>query len=78
VVEVAETSLRKDRSVKAALYARAGIPEYWVVNLIDRAIEVHTDVTSGAYTRMTPMHPGSDIRLRAFPDVAIAVNDIVR
>lgn len=41
VVEVAEWSLRLDRGLKARLYARAGIPEYWIVNLVDRVLEVH-------------------------------------
>ena len=78
VAEVAEASLRKDRSVKAGLYARAGVPEYWIVNLVDRLIEVHTDVAGAAYTRVIPVRPGEVIRLRAFPDVEIAVDDIVR
>jgi Uma2 family endonuclease len=39
VIEVADTSLRKGRA-KASLYARAGVPEYWIVNVKDRAIEV--------------------------------------
>ena len=38
VIEVAGDSLRRDRRVKAAVYARAGIPEYWVVNLEARAV----------------------------------------
>src|SRR5262245_47654650 len=40
VVEVADASLRPDRRFKAALYARAGLPEYWIVNLPDRVVEV--------------------------------------
>jgi Uma2 family endonuclease len=43
VVEVADTSVRFDRSVKASLYASAGIPEYWIVNVADRVIEVHRE-----------------------------------
>jgi len=43
VVEVAESSLAYDRSIKASLYASAGIPEYWVLNLIDRRLEVFRD-----------------------------------
>ncbi len=43
VVEVADTTLDFDRGRKAGLYARAGIPEYWIVNLPDRVLEVHTD-----------------------------------
>ena len=43
VVEVADTSLALDRLRKAGLYARAGIPDYWVVNLIDDTLEVYRD-----------------------------------
>jgi Uma2 family endonuclease len=43
VIEVSDTSLARDRNVKATLYARASIPVYWIVNLIDHRVEVHTD-----------------------------------
>lgn len=43
VVEVAESSLAFDRRVKGSLYARAGIPDYWIVNLVDRVLEVYRD-----------------------------------
>jgi len=43
VVEVAESSLPFDRGEKASLYASADIPEYWVVNLLDRRLEVYRD-----------------------------------
>jgi len=43
VVEVALTSLSFDREHKSSLYARAGRPEYWIVNLVDRVLEVHRD-----------------------------------
>ncbi len=43
VVEVADSSLEFDRSRKAARYASAGIPEYWIVNLVDRRVEVLRD-----------------------------------
>src|SRR5439155_11180306 len=38
VIEVAESSLRQDRALKKRIYARAGIPVYWIINLIDRQI----------------------------------------
>jgi Uma2 family endonuclease len=41
VVEISDATLRLDRTTKASLYARAGIPEYWIVNLKDRLLEVH-------------------------------------
>jgi Uma2 family endonuclease len=43
VVEVAESSLAYDRGIKASLYASAGIPEYWVLNLVNRRLEVSRD-----------------------------------
>jgi len=43
IVEVSESSLRFDRGEKASLYASAGIPEYWIVNLLDRRLEVYRD-----------------------------------
>ena len=42
LVEVAETTLTYDRTVKKRIYARAGIPIYWIVNLIDKQIEIYT------------------------------------
>src|SRR5262245_10732817 len=40
-VEVAESSLALDRRHKGSLYARAGLPDYWIVNLVDRVLEVY-------------------------------------
>jgi hypothetical protein len=48
------------------------------VNLVDRRIEVHTDVAGGRYTRLVPAERSEMVRLRAFPEVEIAVSDIVR
>jgi Uma2 family endonuclease len=43
VVEVAESSLGLDREHKGSLYARAGVPDYWIVNLMDRVLEEYRD-----------------------------------
>lgn len=43
VVEVADATLHRDRTLKKALYAQAGIPAYWIVNLVDRIVEVYTE-----------------------------------
>jgi Uma2 family endonuclease len=43
VIEVADSTLVRDRGPKLRTYARAGIPVYWIINLIDRQVEVHTD-----------------------------------
>ena len=48
VVEVADASLRRDRTFKKRIYARARVPVYWIVNLVDRQIEVYSDPTGSA------------------------------
>ncbi len=72
-IEVAASSLRRDRTVKAALYAQAGIPEYWIVNLAERTVEVRTNVVSGSYACEAVFRTAETITLKAFPDVSIAV-----
>jgi Uma2 family endonuclease len=68
LVEVSDTTLAYDRDVKRPLYARAGIPEVWVVDLDDRQIEVHREPDEDVYrTRhlaglddtVTPERPAS-------------------
>ncbi|MFO1429274.1 MAG: Uma2 family endonuclease [Candidatus Competibacteraceae bacterium] len=45
VVEVADATLQRDRTLKKRLYGRAGIPTYWIINLVDNQLEVHTEPT---------------------------------
>jgi Uma2 family endonuclease len=45
VIEVADSSLARDRTVKAEIYAAAAVPVYWIINLVDNQIEVYTDPT---------------------------------
>jgi len=47
-IEVADNSLRRDRTVKKRIYAAAGIPTYWIINVIDRCVEVYTEPTGPA------------------------------
>jgi Uma2 family endonuclease len=77
VVEVAEASLRKDRRIKADLYARAGVPEYWVVNVVDRVIEVHSDPGGASYAHLITARPGETIPVAAFAGAAVPVTAIL-
>jgi Uma2 family endonuclease len=61
VVEVAGTSLAYDRGDKARLYARAGFPEYWIVNLDADVIEVHRDPAPDGYRSVIPYGRGAVI-----------------
>lgn len=78
VIEVAESSLPKDRGIKAELYAEAGIPEYWIVNVAERVVEVHRAPQGGAYREHIVRKSGEDVTVTAFPDIRIAVLEIFR
>jgi Uma2 family endonuclease len=77
IVEVADSSLHKDRGVKAALYAESRIGEYWIVNVIDKTIEVHTGPADGRYGTVQAYRNGQSIQLQHFPDVVVKVDDIL-
>jgi Uma2 family endonuclease len=78
LIEVANSSLRKDRALKSDVYARAAVPEYWIVNLVDRQVEVRTKPVGGAYTALAVARPGDTIRVASLRDLAIAVDDFLR
>jgi Uma2 family endonuclease len=48
IVEISDSSLTLDRTEKASLYARAGIADYWILNLTERVLEVHREPTPGS------------------------------
>ena len=84
VVEVADSSLRLDRGFKAAVYARAGLHEYWIVNLVDRALEVHREPQPSAdatddwtYRSVEVLRPPTTVTPRAAPGARIPVADLL-
>ena len=70
VIEVSDTTLRKDRTLKLPLYARSEIPEVWIVNLIQRRIEVYTEPKEGEYARRVNVDLTAILAPSAFPDTA--------
>lgn len=79
VVEVADSSLQFDRGKKAASYARAGTPEYWILNVPDRMLEVYRDPDPGAekYRSMAQYDESDTVSPLAAPDARVAVRDLV-
>lgn len=67
IVEVANSSLLRDQKDKARMYARAGVPVYWIANLVDRQVEVHTQPSgpadAPAYGSLVTYTPGEDVPL---------------
>ncbi len=76
VIEVADSSLRYDLSLKSELYAKAGIPEYWVVDLPNRVLVVFRDPEGGSYQTRTTHEPGSRIAPVSWPDFEIDVDSL--
>jgi Uma2 family endonuclease len=76
VVEVARTSHRIDRK-KLALYAAAGVPETWIVDLVAEHVEVHSDPHAGRYRSKITVGRGGTLVPTAFPDAALAVDAVL-
>ncbi|HEX5062797.1 MAG TPA: Uma2 family endonuclease [Kofleriaceae bacterium] len=77
IVEVANTSLRKDKGPTALVYGLADVDEYWIVNQVEAVVEVYRDRHNGEWRQRTTHRRGDTIALVAFPDVQIAVSEIL-
>jgi Uma2 family endonuclease len=79
LVEVSETSLSTDRSIKCSVYARASIPIYWIVNLVDRQVEVYTNPGPAGYATRQDFKPGQQVPvvIDGQQCAPIAVDDIL-
>jgi Uma2 family endonuclease len=80
VVEIADSSLHFDRRHKGSLYARGGVEDYWIVNLVDRVLEVYRDPGPDPlapygfhYRSVERLAPTATVTLQALPAVRVAV-----
>ena len=77
VIEVADSTLSYERHIKVPLYARAGIPEVWVVDLVARRVEVYRSPSPEGYRDIRIANPGDRLTPVAFPDVSLAVEEML-
>jgi len=79
VLEVAHSSLAQDRLTKSFIYAKAGIPQYVIVNLRDDCVEsyIAPSAPRRRYRERTVLVRGERLQLVTFPDVTIAVDDLL-
>jgi Uma2 family endonuclease len=77
VIEVADTTLRFDRTTKAGIYARAGIAEYWVVDIEGRQVFAHRGPAKGAYADVVAYAESDEIAPVARPSSPIRVSEIL-
>lgn len=77
VIEVSDTTLKKDQEIKVPLYASANIPEYWIINLVDKQIEVYRSPKNGEYHFKQIISEGSDLTLELL-DFSISYGHVFR
>lgn len=77
VIEVADTSVNYDRSVKLPLYARAGIPDCWLILLPKEVMEVHTQPKNGKYQKVQRLKRGKVLASRSVKGLSLKVDDVL-
>jgi Uma2 family endonuclease len=76
VIEVADTSLVYDRTVKLPLYAKAGVPEVWIVDLTTAAVEIHRQPSATGYRHHQRITEGRLVPA-AFPDMKLELTEVL-
>jgi Uma2 family endonuclease len=76
LVEVMATSALRDRGQKLTAYAKAGIVELWLIDLEDELVHVHREPRGAVYTRVEEFLRGQSVAPAAFPDAALALDDL--
>ena len=77
VVEVSDTSAQQDSTTKRDLYARAAVPEYWVLDLTRRLLRIHKHIVHGLYSEVTEVGENETARLEIAPSTPIPVADLL-
>ena len=77
LIEVSDSTLAYDRNVKLPMYANAGIPEIWIVNIPNGVVEVYMDPTAGEYRTRRVFRSEETVSPSAFPDISLPVSRIV-
>ena len=76
LIEVADSSLQSDRAVKLPLYAKAGVPEVWIVDLERRVLECYRQPDGERYREMTTHTPDETVTLSQAPGVSLALRPV--
>jgi Uma2 family endonuclease len=78
LIEVSDSTLETDRELKLPVYARAGIAEVWIVNLVNGTLEVYREPHSAGYANSRILHEGDSAAPARFPDAVIEVAKLLR
>jgi Uma2 family endonuclease len=77
LIEVADSSLSYDQTQKLRLYALHNVPEYWLLNLNDKCLEVYRKPKGEVYAEKTTLYTGDNLTLSQLPGITIQVADIL-
>ena len=77
IIEVADSSFKYDRETKAKVYAKSGIADYWVLDVIDRKLHVFREPTQEGYQTEVIFSEEARVSPLQFPDVAITLQDML-
>ena len=78
LIEVSDTSLGQDQEVKLPLSGRAGVPEVWIVNLNEGAIEVYREPHFTGYASKNILRAGNKVAPQSFPDAVVDVAELLK
>jgi len=77
VIEISDTMLPFDRGAKLRMYAKAGIADYWIVDVNGKTIEICRDPHDIGYGSRTVVAKGGSVAFAAFPDIVLAVDELL-
>ena len=77
IVEVSDSSIDYDRDVKATLYARSDVPEYWLVDLNENALYCHSSPQRGVYRTVRQYQRGESLAPQLLPRCVVSTNDLI-
>ncbi len=76
VIEVAQSTVSKDLSIKAELYAQHGVRDYWVVDVNTNMVTVHRDLSGGVYRAITPYSARDTVTSLVFPALTLCLAEL--
>jgi Uma2 family endonuclease len=71
VIEISDSTLLDDQTEKLELYAKNGVPEYWILNVVAKKLEVHRKPNLNTYLENLELNEGQTVTLLEFPDAQI-------
>jgi Uma2 family endonuclease len=77
LIEVADSSIGFERRTKIPLYARCGIPEVWLIDLVENRVEIHRQPSATSYRDVRRLRKGDRISPLAFPELDLNVSDML-